>query len=344
MVNNNLFSSFEKKDNEPQEVLSDNSDSNVLPSEAIASSNSPFESLTDEQKESIKETTESYGLEQKDIISEFNKAYVDKTLKFWNNDLPKKFKMAKAMMNSVLIEKAKLKKFTVIAIGKSIFLSKDKNTAISTMIGLVQYEVENETTGNTIIKEEIKEIKNFDKVGDTKNYQCLIKCMPFFTYETLLIKDKKHEFKLSEYTDFEMGTPPSEQLSNLSDEQLYEKINIKTYEDIKDAGMTKLKDDGFADSTDLKAVKVFLPKPATYSAPKQFPDLEGLSTNNAIDFEGNPVTLYFTSFFPEMKLNFSNLAKDERITGIAIGTIKENDLGKYVMSVYNFIPFTVGEE
>ena len=40
-----------------------------------------------------------------------------------------------------------------------------------------------------------------------------------------------------------------------------------------------------------------------------------------------------------MKMNFVNLGKDERIAGIAIGTLKENKSGDCVMSVFNFLPF-----
>lgn len=346
MTETNLFSSIESNEpekNEPEQTPQvNNADSNVVPSEAIAASNSPYEQLNDEQKIEIKEIEATYenaeSINHDIVINEYNKAYNEKSLDFWNNDLPQKFVMALAIMNSVLIEMAKLKTFTIIALGKSTFLSKDKQYAISTLVAIIQYEIENETTGNMIAKEEIKIIKKIDKVGESTDYKSLIKCLPFFTYEPLLIKDKKHNFELSEFTNFDMGTPPSEELSKLTDRQLYESIGIKIFDDIKVAGLTKLDDSNNPDATDLKAIKVFLPKPTTFTAPKTFPDIEGLSSNKALDFKGNAIILYFTAY-PEMKMNFVNLGKDERIAGIAIGTLKENKSGDCVMSVFNFLPF-----
>ena len=307
---------------------------NVVPSEVIATNNNPYDTLNEDQKIVLKDISQSLNnLEEQDVINEFNKAFVDNSLRRFPHD--KKFTLAKAMMKSVLEEKSKIEKFTIMPMGKSLMYSKKTNMVISTLTAMIAYE-----KNEKLVKKKVA-IKGFDRNASEKKYQSLHKCNQFYTYEALLIKKTNKgvdDFSLTDYTDFEIGTPPEGKMADMTDIELYKTLGIVPYDNHKLAGNTKSGADGYADSTDLKAVYVIANKPRIYNAPKDYPDVDSISSY-AIDFEGNEITLYFSAF-PEIKAIVENIPQDEKLTGLAIGTIYENpDTGAFSMSIYNFIAF-----
>lgn len=325
-----IFSDIELKPK--SEIVKE--EKNVVPSEVLATSNNPYETLNEDQKIMLKDIAQNLNnLEEQDVINEFNKAFVDSSLKRFPHE--KKFKLAKAMMKSVLEEKSKIEKFTIMPMGKSLMYSRDTNMVVSSLPAMIAY-----TKNDKIVKKKVT-IKAFDRDASETKYKCLHKCLPFHTYDALLIKKttkEVDEFTITDYTDFEIGTPPSGKLENMTDIELYKTLGIVPYDSHLVAGCTRNGADGYQDGTDLKAIYVIANQPRKYKAPKDYPDLDSISSY-AIDFDGNEITLYFSAF-PEILAIVNSIPKDEKLTGIAIGTIRENlKTGAISMSINNFIPF-----
>lgn len=341
MSNKDLFSNFEDSDDpkatnekavEVQPTATPPTEVAAAPTQQPTTSQAAYDTLTEDQKIILGDIASSFSLDINEVVIEFNKAHADKSLNRWRDKPDKIFKLSKAMMNSVLEEKSKIQKYPFMALGKSMFYGKDSNMMISTIVGVVEYEKSLDGTLHTV--KERKAVKSFDRGGE-KIYQCLKKSLAFHTYETLLIKDNKNEFNLSEYTNFDIGTPPEGKFATMSDLELYTGLGIKVVENWKDTGYSKNNADGFQDPCDLKAVQVIVNKPNPWSAPKDFPDVQSLPSS-AVDFEGNNLTLYFSDL-PETKVLFDQVEKDQKIIGVAIGTIRKDKNENDTMSVFNFI-------
>lgn len=325
-MSDELFSGF---DEEETASPTTNEESNVIPSEVLSKQDSGYEVLNDDQKIILGDLASHYSLAIAEVIKEFDLAYADKSLNRFNNNRDKKFNLAKAIMKSVLEEKAKVKTYSVMPIGKSSFYAKNANMVISTLVALMEYEKDGK-----IVKKKMA-IRGFDNKGDTM-YKSLQDAIFFYNYNPMLKYDEgKDEFSLSEFSSFAFGNPPEGKMANLTDLEIYKGLKIVPHENINKAGLSRIpKGSDYADPTDLKAVHIIGSPVRSYKAPTDFDDVKSVSTQ-AIDWEGNSFNLYFPSL-PEFEAMFAEVPKNERFSGVAIGTIAENKNGNITMNAYNF--------
>lgn len=347
-MDEDLFSEFDedtansKEESKAESTNPPSSESSVKPSEVLASQDNPYEGLTEDQQIILGDMANFYSLNVSEVIVEFNKAYVDKSLNRFNSNRNKKFDLAKAIMKSILDEKAKVKCFLVTPIGRNVFYAKEANMVISTIVALMQYEVTDKKGATKIVKKR-KSIKGFDKVGESV-YQSIKPMVNFYNYEPMLKRDKKDEFTLSEFTSFEHGTPPEGKMSNMTDLEIYKGLKIKPHESIHTAGMSRIpKNEKFPDPTDLKAVYVLCEPVTKYNAPKDFTDVISMSSK-AIDFDGNSFRMNFPCL-PEFESMVDEFPKGERFSGVAICTLQEDEKsGDIRMNLYNFFPSDEGDQ
>lgn len=307
--------------------------SNLKEAQNETSSSTP--EFTEEEQSAINrvlsELADTYSMDTKVVETAFFKNFADSSIADFTN--LRRIKMARGLTKSELQSRGRLTSYDFIVYGTNIIIAKKTNYVYPRIYGLVKYTDENgDTQSENVV------VSGFPKSQTDDFYTGILKAMPFHKYQVQLSRGRNGMFYLTEYSDFSIGDPlkTKNKKGKLKTEAEYfeEQLGLTPFESIEEAGFSETDDKGYALSTSLRAIKVLCQSPIHYESPSGHPNLHAIQIN-AIDFEGEAVTIYTTNtennnmIFPENSY--------ENVSGIAIGTLSQGT-NNAIMSLYHFIP------